>query len=53
MRVSVPTGAIGVDSKEYISSMALKVDRFRLVVNRRIMFRICRIDPLFCINLTF
>ena len=37
MRVSALTGAMGVDLKEYISSMDSKADRFGLVVHGRII----------------
>ena len=40
MGVSVPTGAMVVASKEYITSMDSKEDKFWLVVYGRIMFRV-------------
>ena len=40
MRFSVPTGSMGVASKEYIPSIDSKADRFRLVVHGRIMLKV-------------
>ena len=40
MRFSVPTGSMGVASKEYITSVASKAERFGLVLHGRIMLRV-------------